>query len=256
MRLFLSGLLVLLLGPPSMASERAPKLDLDRPLLPQVLYVNVEWRSAETPLFVAADAAVHSDGEINTALYPSPQARQELMGIVGQPPTDGCVRAEEFYWEGLAPERSTLEEGGKNSELVFKATVTGRQYGFRDMEPGQLLRVVPQEVFKGQAPLGAYWIFFPAGTFEAGPFSICKIDRRYPAPPKLGDTLLLMIPEVHETALPYLELVNGESVIVLSEEDRAPRVSQRYNHSLEEEVSSAEVVQRVRRAAESREIRQ
>ena len=72
-----------------------------------------------------------------------------------------------------------------------------------------------EEVLRGDAKLAQYYIFVPSGEFQAGPYKICKKDSRFPAAPRIGDEVVVLVPEVEDPAEPYLDLEWDTSLVVI-----------------------------------------
>lgn len=192
--------------------------------IPPVVFARLPHRSADHPAFVSASAAFAADGMVNTALF-APSAGAMLGRQLDRvDPLRDCIVLDEFYVDRVnPPDRSTLAKAVQTSELILQTEVVSRDYGFESSVPGQLLRVRPVEVFKGEAPLPHYFVFLPVGTFEAGPHRFCKTDYRYPEPPEIGEQVLLLVPEVASREEPYLAL-DSEASIIAADEDGTVRL--------------------------------
>lgn len=215
-RRLLPAVVVLLLA--ATAVEAGTRIRRETPSeIPPVLFTTLPQVDPAYPTFVAASAAVSSEGEINSDLF-HPHAVRSLESLLGAEPVNGCVELDSVYWELInVPDRSTLRQTADTSQLTIVGRVVGREYGFHFFEAGQLLEVEVEEVIRGEAPLDRYYYFHPVGEFEAGPYRICKSDSRYPDPPQLGDRVVLMVPRpVHNPREPYLELETSEGVVVLA----------------------------------------
>lgn len=187
--------------------------------IPPVLFVQLPLRSADHPIFVSASIAVTDDGDFNTDLFAPSVLRMLDRYPDRRDPVAGCIVLEEFYeeWVGSS-DRSTIEKASQTAEVILTAEVVGRDFGFQHMVPGQLLRVRPERVLKGQAPLSHYFVFLPIGTFESGPYKFCKTDSRYPEPPEIGQRVLLLVPAMGSTEEHYLDLRTETSIITIGSE--------------------------------------
>lgn len=184
--------------------------------IPPVIFVQLPLRTADFPMFVSAAVAVTDEGEFNADLF-APSVLRMLDRYPDRfDPVAGCIVLEEFYeeWAGSA-DRSSIEKAAQTAELVLTAEVVGRDFGFQHMVPGQLLRVRPERVLKGQAPLSHYFVFLPIGTFESGPYKFCKTDSRYPEPPGIGERVLLFVPVVGASDEHYLDLRTESSIVTI-----------------------------------------
>lgn len=189
---------------------------LEREGIPPVVFVQLPLRSLDHPMFVSASVAITDDGELNTDLFAPDVARIINRYYERHDPVRGCITLDEFYeeWAGSA-DRSTIEKAAQTAELVLVAEVVGRDYGFQHMIPGQLLRVRPERVLKGTAPLAHYLVFLPVGTFQSGPYRFCKTDSRYPEPPEIGERVLLLVPVGGDPQEPYLDLRTEASIVTV-----------------------------------------
>ena len=219
-RLFNVGLMLLLvaLAVPAQAARRN---DLAGEA-PPVLYTSLSYVDPAYPTFVAADAAVTTDGQLSKRLF-HPQIRTRLRRLLASPPESGCVRFGPIFVESPTFETFDLAKATQRSDLVMTAKVVAREYGFHFSEAGQLLEIEAQEVLKGSAPLSRYYIFLPVGQFSAGPYRICKSDHRYISPPRVGSTILILVPEIEDPGEPFLDIVLGENLIAFEKgEARMP----------------------------------
>jgi len=167
--------------------------------IPQVFYIpHFSKELNPYPAFAAAERVLTPSGEVNSALF-SLGDRSIISGYLRVPPRDGCIRlAQERILETVGPERTDrqsladMAKGGAG--WVFSARITARAPGFNGSNPGTLLEVVPEEIFKGPRDRGgAHYVFVPIGTFSVGGKKICKTDERYAALPEVGDRVLLFI---------------------------------------------------------------
>lgn len=202
--------------------------------IPQVLYTSISKHDPAYPTFVAAAAAVNADGTINEKLI-HPHAVDTLRGILDQDPVDGCIRTEEVWWDELeVPDRPSLDLAARRSHLVVVGTVIAREAGFRFFEAGQLIEVKVEEVIRGHAEDDRYFVFVPAATFQAGPYRICKIDRRYAAPPEIGERVVLLAPRAQDIGDSFIDLVDGSGLIVLEGKSRV-RLPKNFSDGLQRE---------------------
>ncbi len=169
------------------------------------------------PVWVDASLVFNQDGSVNTTLV-HPQGAREIQAIKAIPPANGCTPVGIYFQDilGLLP-RTSPEQAVQASRLVILGKVTEKSYGLHVDTPGQLLRVVPEEVIKGRPRnVDAYFVFLPLGTFTMGGLKICKTDSRYPDPPLVGEEVLLFVPfQEEDQAEPYLEIQDGEGIITL-----------------------------------------
>jgi hypothetical protein len=186
--------------------------------LPKVHYVPSRAPEMTYPLWIDRSFVLNANGTINTSLI-HPQGVREIQAIRALPRASGCTPVGPYLQDIVnLPPRETLEQTTRSSQLVILGKVTEKAYGFKVDEPGQLLRVVPEEILKGHPrDVLAYFVFFPVGTFKLGDLRICKTDSRYPEPPAVGDEVILFSLEwqpldEHE---PYLELEDGEGIVTI-----------------------------------------
>ena len=213
--LALSGLLTA----PALAER--PRQLRDAEGIPPVIFVQLPLRTADYPMFVSASVAITDEGEFNSDLFAPSVLRMLNRYPKRLDPVANCIVLEEFYeeWAG-SPDRSTIEKASQTAELILMAEVVGRDFGFQHMIPGQLLRVRPERVLKGQAPLSHYFVFLPIGTFESGPYRFCKTDSRYPKPPEIGQQVLLFVPAIGASEEHYLDLRTETSIVTVGAEGK------------------------------------
>jgi hypothetical protein len=223
-----------LLGAP--ADAERPREVRQAEGIPPVIFVQLPLRTADFPMFVSSAAAITDEGEFNADLF-APSVLRMLDRYPDRfDPVAGCIVLEEFYeeWAG-SPDRSSIEKAAQTAELVLTVEVVGRDFGFQHMVPGQLLRVRPERVLKGRAPLSHYFIFLPIGTFESGPYKFCKTDSRYPQPPEIGERVLLLVPVVGASEEHYLDLRTESSIVTIVDDGSAslPRPFERSRAAVE-----------------------
>jgi hypothetical protein len=121
-----------------------------------------------------------------------------IENLLSTPPVNGCTAVGPVFQQiaGL-PRRYSVPEATASSRLVLLGTVAAKSFGFlADGSPGQLLRVIPQEILKGQGrSVDAYYVFMPVGEVILGARKLCKTDRRYPGAPALGDSVVVFVPD-------------------------------------------------------------
>lgn len=153
----------------------------------------VEFRGQfDYPLFVAAARALLPDGTVDPELF-HPAHAEAITELLARPATDGCI---DLAWSSSLDSppagRDTLADALDESDNVLVGTVTGRIHGFYTDRPGVLVRFVTTETLKGGAGWSESHVFLPVGTFHVGERTLCKTNRSYPAPPELGDQLLVL----------------------------------------------------------------
>ena len=189
--------------------------------LPKVHYVPSDsWTTS--PIWIDASLVLNRDGSINTSLIPKDQAEWDLKPLLAMPLKNGCVPAGAVLQDIVnAPDRRSVEEATKNSRLVILGKVTEKAFGVEVYLPGQLLRVVPEEILKGQPrSVPAYFVFMPVGDFKIGNVPLCVTDNRYPDAPKVGDQVLLFVPEDEpdwraKQNEPFLELLDDGGIVTI-----------------------------------------
>jgi hypothetical protein len=223
---FLAG--AVLLASPAISQQDVARPTPSRPEdigatpghLPKVHYVPSRAPEMTYPMWIESSMALHEDGTINTTLM-HPEGVKEIEAIRAMPQEGGCVQFGPVFEDIVdSPSRSTPEEAVKSARLVIFGKVTEKSYGFKVDVPGQLLRVVPEEVLKGQArEVPAYFVFLPIGTFNLGNLTICKTDSRYSEPPAVGDEVLLFVPPIGEWQQdqrePFLELLDDGGLVTV-----------------------------------------
>lgn len=185
--------------------------------LPKAHYVPSKAPEMTFPMWVDASLVFNPDGTVNTTLL-HPQGVREMRALEAIPRVNGCVPVGiEFQDVVNLPPRGTVEQAAQTARLVILGKVTESSYGVFVDEPGQLLRIAPEEVIKGQPrEVDAYYVFLPLGTFQMGGLKICKTDSRYPDPPAVGDQVLLFVPfQEEDQTEPLLEIQDGEGIVTI-----------------------------------------
>lgn len=214
-----------------------------RPGVPEVLRVSDPDRTI--PGWVAAEAAIDPKGAVTEQLF-TPEIAASLQRQLSTPAVEGCIRIEESYQSIVnPPDLSRLENAVEEAELVLTATVTAQGYGFRGDEPGQLLEIQPQWQAKGQIAKEPHYVFFPVGTFTAGPYRICKSDHRFAPPPEIGDEVLLFVAAPYSASDRLLDVWDGNSVVVIKADGKVS-LPPRLGKSGLGVSTKAELLQRVR----------
>jgi hypothetical protein len=204
--------------------------------LPKVHYIPSQAADSSYPFWVDASMVLNADGSLNTSLL-NQSAILILRDFRANAPEHGCLAVgHAFVGSGSAPERKSPEQATRNSRLVLLGTVTEKAYGIGGDLPGQLLRIVPDEIIKGQPRnIPAYFVFIPVGTFKIGSLEICKTDEFYPEPPAVGDQVLLFVPDSWDWQQnqddPYLNL-KGESGIITIHADSTVSLPQPFRARL------------------------
>jgi hypothetical protein len=180
---------------PGWAFGSEHRLPADHSNQPRILF-RPEEGSHRYPAFVSADAALATEGTVDTSLF-SPEAVDSIRSLLATSPQGGCIRAENYYESYVnPPPRATLDQAVQSSHLILLGTVVDKTFGFSGFTPGQLLHVRPDQTLKGTAKEDMYFVFIPVGDFSVGAFRICKTDTRYATPPEIGEQLLALVPKL------------------------------------------------------------
>ena len=189
--------------------------------LPKVHYIPSRVADSPYPFWVDASMVLKADGSPNTALL-HPGAVSLIQDLRKSTLVNGCIPVGHYFdSSGFASDRDTPQQGAQSSRLVILGTVTEKEYGIAGTQPGQLLRVTPDEIIKGQGRHGvdAYYVFMPVGNFKIGNLSLCKTDDEYPDPPAVGDQVLLFAPDQWDWQQnendPYLNLLDASGIVTL-----------------------------------------
>lgn len=230
--------------------------------LPKVHYLPSRASSSNYPFWVDASMLLNADGSVNTTLL-HPAAVRLIQILRATPPAEnGCVHVGHTFEDLVSPpDRNTPEQATRNSRLVLLGTVTERAYGFAGDEPGQLLRVRPDEALKGQPRnVPAYFVFLPVGTFKIGGLKICKTDDHYSDPPAVGEQVLLFVPDdpawQQDQNDPYIELMDEAGLIAIHADSSVslPKRFRTNSHGVTISSSGGELLERVRTAAAGKEV--
>ena len=183
--------------------------------------------SDAVPTWVEGSQALRPSGELNVDLF-DPETARTLQRLLTRPETSGCivmgppvrgsVQIEDDSGRSLVSERRTLEEAFRASELVLEGKVTGIAFGFGDGTPGQLLRLSPIKIFKDKsAEQRQYFVFLPIGRVQVGEKTICKRDPAYPAAPKVGDRVVVLLQKGFRADYQYLAVPDSTGIVVLGQ---------------------------------------
>ncbi|HEY0783682.1 MAG TPA: hypothetical protein VGE98_14575 [Thermoanaerobaculia bacterium] len=209
----LSGLLPQLPSAFTRAARPAtPDADLPRVYSPH--HVRTAY-----PVWIDARNLLGADGKPDGRNYRDARDLRSLTQLLQTPPDDGCVAVKEVFLSvAEPPKRATIEEAVAGAELVLLGTVKGTAYGFSGTVPGQLLRIVPDQLLAGQAhTVSAYYAFVPVGTFLVGRTKVCKTDARYPEPPLPGEQVVLFVPRLGDpdSSEPFLDLFDDGGIVTI-----------------------------------------
>lgn len=188
--------------------------------LPKVHFIPSAASLTRYPIWVEASKVFRPDGSVDSALIPV-EGQRMLAALMTKAPDNGCVRVGPFFEDIVnPPERNSIEQATRNSRLVLRGRVSENAYGVSGYIPGQLLRVVPEETIKGKPrDVEAYYVFIPMGRFKLGNVAVCKTDSRYPDPPRVGDEVLLFVPDEPswqaDQSEPYLELLDDGGIATI-----------------------------------------
>lgn len=173
------------------------------------------------PLFVAADSALDGLGRPRPEYFQGETfAAIEALLTNQNPPGDSTCLEYGAVVDAVArgDDRSTFRNALKSSPVVFFARVSGSIAGFEYGVPGQLLRLEIENVLKGGAYAGTYYYFVPIARFRIAHLDICKVDDRFPAPPEVGDRVLMMLARRDSCEEPYIDshdAFEGSQIIVI-----------------------------------------
>jgi hypothetical protein len=261
---FLAG--ALLLSSPSIARQDAARPQPPEDIgatpghLPKTHYIPSRAASSSYPFWVDASMVLNADGSPNTTLlHPATVILIENFrkNAAGK---DSVAVGHYFEDQVSPPERTTLEQATRNSRLVLLGTVTERAYGFAGDEPGQLLRVTPDEIMKGQPRnVPAYFVFMPVGTFKIGNLTIRKTDDYYSDPPAIGEQVVLFVPDSWDWQQnqqdPYLELLDPSGIVTIHSKSKVslPKRLRQDLSAASSSLGADELLARVRAAVAGKE---
>lgn len=126
----------------------------------------------------------------------------------------GCLRTHETHVTlGDPPKASSFTQLVENSLGAYLGTVERHHPGFWQSQPGTLLRVRLDQSWSPSSKLEVgnfFYVFYPAGEFEAGGYRFCPDDPRYPTLPSRGSRILVLpsyppIDEGRSVIYPYVE---------------------------------------------------
>ena len=147
------------------------------------------------PHWVASDAALTSEGRLDTAVFEDAAVEHLKRWLGGTERGEECLQIENKIPESPVPGKETLADQTRASDWIFFAEVTGRIPGFRSVRPGTLLRIEPTQVLKGPVDRNfPHYVFLPVGEVPLGKRRLCVEDVRFPELPELGEQVLLYLP--------------------------------------------------------------
>jgi hypothetical protein len=146
---------------------------------------------------------------------------------------------------GSLVNRTTLQSAVTSAEVALLARVTGRAYGFKSGEGGQLLRLQPERIFKDSfRRQPEYYLFFPVGNFRVGNKAFCKRDDSYPTPPEVGEEVLVFVLKSFRMDEQYLDIVDGGGIITIKK-DGSFSLPPSYDRASENVSRASELIRRV-----------
>lgn len=165
--------------------------------------------------FVSASETLTPTGEPRPDRF-APAVAEMIQGILNQAPEDGCIRYGEVWIDRVnVPLRESVDDAVGSADYIVEGVVTGRQFGFRAGEPGQLIRLSQLNAVRGtSAPRSELFVFYPVATFSVGSHVICKTDWRYGAAPADGDRLVVFaLP--NQTFGQFVDIVDEAGLITV-----------------------------------------
>lgn len=178
--------------PPLQAEEGAPLAVDPGTLIPSVIYGS---EGGEFPLWVAADIALDSNGAPDPAYFRAHDALviRNFFEIEPNPQT-GCIDLDTFYVDYAGePDRQNLAGAIESSELVVVGRVLAARSGFAWETPGTLYAIERETLLKGRSEREIFYVPYPRGEMEIGPYRLCKTDTDYAESPEVGDSVLVML---------------------------------------------------------------
>lgn len=157
----------------------------------------IESSQLSQPAWVAADALLTEDGGLSIEDLPTGSALllQQALEAAQESGAD-CIELGPTYTDlrqGVVIPHD-LDDLTANSLAILRGTVTARGGGFFAGRAGLLLEVEVSETLKRSERFwhgDRVWVYYPVGEFRLGEARICKSDPRWPAPPEVGDPILL-----------------------------------------------------------------
>ena len=185
------------------------------PEIPPILNVNYPEGDYPYPSWVSLDVAFNSEGSLNREYFHEvDRVAIENFPYAEWDEAKGCFLLEEFYLSEVnPPDRSSLEKAALHSEAIVLATIQASEVGLASSTPGTLYLAGISRKLEGLEYTDQVYFFIPVAEFQVENRRYCKIDRRYPKPPGLGDEVLLLVQDVEDPAEPFVT-VDGTSVIV------------------------------------------
>jgi hypothetical protein len=222
-----AALLALGSGPPceAAAPQKLEQITPAAPDIPPILNANWDLIDKTFPTWVSLEAAFTSSGELVETAFNSLSLRY-IRGLLSTPvdPAKGCAVYGEVYESWVnPPERHTLQLAVSNSKHIVLGKVLASEIGFDRGTAGTLFLMQPSRIEKGGQLPSKIFFFVPIARFRIAEKDYCKEDSRYPAPPRIGDEVLLLLPGPVGASDEFVDLRFETSLIVLPH-NGSPRV--------------------------------
>lgn len=220
--------------------------------MPQILYTSDPDR--EYPIWVAAEAAFRSPGELDSDLIPPVglDSFRRFMGYLDLMQGDCIVIERHPPLRINPPDRSSIEKLVSSSDFIVRGRVAGTAIGLSaGGAPATLVKIIPEEfLIGGYEGRTEYYVLFPIGRLELPGLDLCATKIGYSQRPSLGDELVLFVPYRLTPGASVLDTYGSEGILRISKDGEVELPYRLTEESLSgEEVSRERILREVRKAA-------
>ena len=165
--------------------------------------------------WVGAATALTADGKPDRTQFDN-GGIDGVEWILKQPEIDGCAEFGSVILDGVAHdhERETLDDVAETATSILEGIVDGVAPGFYAGIPGQLYRVRPRRVLKGELDRDTYYFFLPMGRIPLGSMTVCETEPKYPVAPVRGLRVLLMTDSWAGPDKEFLVVEQPEDIVI------------------------------------------
>lgn len=153
--------------------------------------------SSEYPTFVAADAVLTEEGEVDPSLF-NPEDARIIAHRLSKKPAD-CLHtlaspSRGYIDTSAPPVPSGLAAFARRAERIFVGEVVAATPGFRRTTPGTLLELAVARILKGKDEgYSSYYVVAEEGTFQVGDKKFCATAPQHASLPAIGDEVLVIV---------------------------------------------------------------
>ncbi|HTR03212.1 MAG TPA: hypothetical protein VMN82_08455 [Thermoanaerobaculia bacterium] len=167
------------------------------------------------PFWVASSVLLTPEGKPDRR-FVGPGSIGSVEWVLQEPEKNGCVRFGAVIIDYVAHdhERGSVEDAVETASTILEGVVEAASPGFFEGgTPGQLYRVLPLRLMKGEAAPDRYYFFLRAGRVPVGTKSVCAQDAALPDP-AIGSRVLLLADSRNGPNLEYIDVEEPEDIVV------------------------------------------